>query len=144
MPGLYQLSYLALHWRSPYSVNIFVRGRQSEVMKCITNRHKHVCNKNSPIILQLPFDDYLFITSQYIHIQNLSIYISSSWIKSKKKHFFERLRLHISMKDVTKAKDYVKGIRWLLLMHIQNVVLYKKKRISSDLSVSFQVFIEYS
>ena len=24
--GLYQLSYLALHWRSPYFVNIFVRG----------------------------------------------------------------------------------------------------------------------
>ena len=33
VPGLYQLSYLALHWRSPYFVNIFVRGRQSEVMK---------------------------------------------------------------------------------------------------------------
>ena len=26
VPGLYQLSYLALHWRSPYFVNIFVRG----------------------------------------------------------------------------------------------------------------------
>ena len=24
--GRYQLSYLALHWRSPYFVNIFVRG----------------------------------------------------------------------------------------------------------------------
>ena len=23
VPGLYQLSYLALHWRSPYFVNIF-------------------------------------------------------------------------------------------------------------------------
>ena len=32
-PGLYQLSYLALHWRSPYFVNIFVQGCQSEVMK---------------------------------------------------------------------------------------------------------------
>ena len=33
VPGLYQLSYL--HWRSPYFVNIFVRGggHQSEVMK---------------------------------------------------------------------------------------------------------------
>ena len=36
VPGLYQLSYLALHWRSPYFVNIFVRGRQSEVMKPFT------------------------------------------------------------------------------------------------------------
>ena len=36
VPGLYQLSYLALHWRSPYFVNIFVRGRQSEVMKPYT------------------------------------------------------------------------------------------------------------
>ena len=26
MPGLYQLSYLALHWWSPYFVNIFVCG----------------------------------------------------------------------------------------------------------------------
>ena len=26
MPGLYQVSYLALHWRSPYCVNIFVGG----------------------------------------------------------------------------------------------------------------------
>ena len=26
VPGFYQLSYLALHWRSPYFVNIFVRG----------------------------------------------------------------------------------------------------------------------
>ena len=26
--GLYQLSYLALHWRSPYFVNIFVRGQK--------------------------------------------------------------------------------------------------------------------
>ena len=24
VPGLYQLSYVALHWRSPYFVNIFV------------------------------------------------------------------------------------------------------------------------
>ena len=36
MPALYQLSYLALYWRSPYFVNIFVQGgggvgRQSEV-----------------------------------------------------------------------------------------------------------------
>ena len=38
VPGLYQLSYLALHWRSPYFVNIFVRGRQSEVMKPYTAR----------------------------------------------------------------------------------------------------------
>ena len=31
VPGLYQLSYLALHWRSPYYMSIsFVRGRQSE------------------------------------------------------------------------------------------------------------------
>ena len=29
-------NYLALHWRSPYFVNIFVRGRQSEVMKPYT------------------------------------------------------------------------------------------------------------
>ena len=41
VPGLYQLSCLALHWRSPYFVNIFVRGagapgRQSEVMKPYT------------------------------------------------------------------------------------------------------------
>ena len=33
MPALYQLSYLALYWRSPYFVNIFVRGRQSEVIQ---------------------------------------------------------------------------------------------------------------
>ena len=26
VPALYQLSYLALHWRSPYFVNMFVRG----------------------------------------------------------------------------------------------------------------------
>ena len=36
----YQLSLLALYWRSPYFVNIFVRGggggRQSEVMKPYT------------------------------------------------------------------------------------------------------------
>ena len=36
VPGLYQLSYLALHWQSPYFVNIFVRRRQSEVMKPYT------------------------------------------------------------------------------------------------------------
>ena len=37
MPGLYQLSYLALHWRSPYFVNIFVRGvpvRSHETIYC--------------------------------------------------------------------------------------------------------------
>ena len=28
--------HLALHWRSPYFVNIFARGRQSEVMKPYT------------------------------------------------------------------------------------------------------------
>ena len=28
--GLYQLSYLAIHWRSPYFVNIFVRGGASQ------------------------------------------------------------------------------------------------------------------
>ena len=36
VPGLYELSYLALHWQSPYFVNIFVRGCQSEVMKPYT------------------------------------------------------------------------------------------------------------
>ena len=30
VPGLYLLSCLALHWRSPYFVNIFVRGGASQ------------------------------------------------------------------------------------------------------------------
>ena len=34
VPGLHELSYLALHWRSPYFVNILVRG--APVMKPYT------------------------------------------------------------------------------------------------------------
>ena len=30
VPALYQLSYLALYWQSPYFVNIFVRGGASQ------------------------------------------------------------------------------------------------------------------
>ena len=63
MPGLYQLSYLALHWRPPYFVNIFVRGRQSEVMKpymyCPLARD-HAQVTMQPIILGL-FRNFLKI-----------------------------------------------------------------------------------
>ena len=42
MSALYQLSYLALCWRCPYFVHLFVRGCQSEAIQGVARDHTQI------------------------------------------------------------------------------------------------------
>ena len=102
VPGLYQLSYLALYWRSPYFVNIFVRGASQK-------SYNQICDSTKwQTVLR-----WLYLQWQLVEPPSYHVYINR--IHEMLQNCISSLRAHIQNNKYTTVHQI--AVCWCNLAH---------------------------